>query len=68
MASRHDTSSPCVAADSLGLGENVLGLWEKCLFSLTRKAKQIWQQSGLVTLDSAVPWSGTHSQQPLLSD
>lgn len=34
----------------------------RSLFSQTRKAKQIWQQSGLINLGSAGPWSGIHSR------
>ncbi|XP_072733560.1 FUN14 domain-containing protein 2 isoform X1 [Ciconia boyciana] len=38
MASRHDTSSPCVAANSLTLGKNMLGLWGKVSLQSDKKS------------------------------
>lgn len=38
VAPRHDTRSPCVAANSLGLGENVLGLWGEVSLQSDKKS------------------------------
>ena len=38
VASMHDTSLKCVAATSLGLGENVLGLWGEASLQSDRKS------------------------------
>lgn len=59
VASRHLTVCCC---KFLGVGLKPAGLVGRSLFSQTKSAKQIWQQSGLINLGSAGPWSGTHSR------